>query len=124
MRPFVYLSDLQLLAIERASKQIEMIADELVADKILKMSWTVYILECADGSLYTGITTDLTRRIAEHGAGKGEKGARYTSGRGPFRLVHQESHKNRAEASKREASIKAMTRAGKLALISKSSKQR
>ena len=79
------------------------------------MSWTVYILECADDSLYTGITTDLTRRITEHGEGRG---ARYTVGRGPFRLVHQEPHKNRAEASKREATIKAMTRADKLALIS------
>ena len=59
------------------------------------MSWTVYILECADSSLYTGITTDLVRRIAEHEMGKG---ARYTHGRGPFRLVHQELHKNREEA--------------------------
>jgi predicted GIY-YIG superfamily endonuclease len=46
--------------------------------------WIVYILECADGSLYTGITKDLDRRLAEHAAGKG---ARYTTGRGPFRLV-------------------------------------
>ena len=80
------------------------------------MSWTVYILECADSSLYTGITTDLARRIAEHEMGKG---ARYTHGRGPFRLVHQELHKNRAEASKREIIIKAMTRTRKLALIQK-----
>lgn len=78
------------------------------------MSWTVYILECADSSLYTGITTDLVRRIAEHEMGKG---ARYTHSRGPFRLVHQELHKNRAEASKREIIIKAMTRTRKLALI-------
>ena len=74
----------------------------------------VYILECADSSLYTGITTDLARRIAEHETGKG---ARYTYGRGPFRLVHQELHINRAEASKREIIIKAMTRSQKLALI-------
>ena len=78
------------------------------------MSWTVYILECSDSSLYTGITTDLARRIAEHEMGKG---ARYTQGRGPFRLVHQELHKNRADAPKREIIIKAMTRARKLALI-------
>lgn len=78
------------------------------------MSWTVYILECADSSLYTGITTDLARRIAEHEVGKG---ARYTHGRRPFRLVHQELHINRAEASKREIIIKAMTRTRKLALI-------
>jgi len=78
------------------------------------MSWTVYILECADSSLYTGITTDLARRITEHETGKG---ARYTHGRGPFRIVHQELHENRAEASKREIIVKTMTRARKLALI-------
>lgn len=78
------------------------------------MIWTVYILECADSSLYTGITTDLARRITEHETGKG---ARYTHGRGPFRIVHQELHKNRAEASKREIIVKTMTRARKLALI-------
>ncbi len=78
------------------------------------MSWTVYILECADGSLYTGITTDLTHRIQTHEAGKG---ARYTHGRGPFRLVHQEFCQNRAEASKREITIKSLSRAQKLELI-------
>ncbi len=78
------------------------------------MNWTVYILECADSTLYTGITTDMPRRITEHETGKG---ARYTNGRGPFQLVHQELHKNRAEASKREILIKAMSRARKLALI-------
>ena len=78
------------------------------------MNWTVYILECADGSLYTGITKDLTRRITKHETGKG---ARYTAGRGPFRLVHQEFHENRSEATKREAAIKTMTRTGKMALI-------
>ena len=50
------------------------------------MHWTVYMLECADKTLYTGITNDLDRRMAEHAAGKG---ARYTKGRGPFRLVYQ-----------------------------------
>jgi len=80
------------------------------------MNWTVYILECADGSLYTGITKDLTRRVKEHETGKG---ARYTAGRGPFRLVHQEFHTTRSEATKREAAIKMMTRAGKVALISR-----
>lgn len=79
------------------------------------MNWTVYILECADGSLYTGITTDLQRRITEHETGKG---ARYTAGRGPFRLVYQELHTNRSDATKRETAIKTLTRAGKLALNS------
>ena len=78
------------------------------------MSWTVYMLRCADGSLYTGITTDLTRRVKKHEEGKG---ARYTNGRGPFQLVYQEFHENRAEASKREIAIKSLSRAKKLELI-------
>lgn len=78
------------------------------------MSWTVYMLRCSDGSLYTGITTDLTRRIKAHEDGNG---ARYTHGRGPFQLVYQELHENRAEASKREMAIKSLSRARKLELI-------
>lgn len=79
-----------------------------------RMNWTVYILRCADGSLYTGITKDLAYRIKVHEAGKG---ARYTNGRGPFRLVHQEFCQNRAEASKREMAIKSLSRTQKLELI-------
>ncbi|MDH5480899.1 MAG: GIY-YIG nuclease family protein, partial [Nitrosomonas sp.] len=78
------------------------------------MRWTVYILQCADGSLYTGITTDLARRIAEHEA-RG-KGARYTQGRGPFQLMYQTYCNNRAEASKKEIAIKALSRTKKMAL--------
>ena len=51
------------------------------------MSWTVYILSCADGTLYTGITNDLPRRLAQHEAGRG---AKYTRGRGPFSLLYAE----------------------------------
>ncbi len=79
-----------------------------------RMSWVVYILECSDGSLYTGITTDLARRITEHEQGNG---ARYTKGRGPFNLKHMEYCNNRAEASRREVSIKALPRAKKQELI-------
>ena len=78
------------------------------------MRWVVYILECGDGSLYTGITTDLARRIIEHEQGNG---ARYTKGRGPFNLKHMEYCNNRAEASRREVLIKALPRAKKLELI-------
>jgi putative endonuclease len=77
--------------------------------------WIVYILECADGSLYTGITKDLDRRLAEHATGKG---ARYTKGRGPFRLVYRETCQGRAEASRRETAIKLLGRAEKLRLFS------
>jgi putative endonuclease len=79
------------------------------------MHWTVYILECADTTLYTGITNDLGRRMAEHAAGKG---ARYTRGRGPFRLVYRETCQGRAEASRRETAIKSMDRGTKLRLFS------
>ena len=80
------------------------------------MAWTVYILQCADNSLYTGITTNLVRRMNEHETGI--KGARYTNGRGPFQLMYQAHCENRAEASKLEMSIKALSRTKKLALIS------
>ena len=79
------------------------------------MDWTVYILRCADGTLYTGITNDLSRRIAEHESGQG---AKYTKGRGPFQLVFEEVFPNRGLASKRENKIKALDRKAKLLLVS------
>lgn len=78
------------------------------------MSWIVYILECEDGSLYTGITTDINRRISEH---KNGKGAHYTRSHKPLRLVYTESCKNRSDASKREYEIKALSREKKLEMI-------
>ena len=79
------------------------------------MDWTVYILRCADGTLYTGITSDLSRRIAEHESGQG---AKYTKGRGPFQLVFEEVFQSRGLASKRENKIKALDRKTKLLLVS------
>ena len=79
------------------------------------MSWIVYILQCGDGSLYTGITNNLDRRIADHKAGQG---AKYTRGRGPFQLVYNEICKDRGFASKRENEIKSLDREHKLRLIS------
>lgn len=78
-------------------------------------AWCVYVLRCADGSLYTGITTDVARRIAEHN-GDGGLGARYTRNRRPVELVHVETAAGRAEAARREAAIKRLDRARKLAL--------
>ncbi len=78
------------------------------------MAWTVYILKCADTSLYTGITVDLERRLEEHSKGKG---AKYTKHRGPFTLAFTEDQETRSQALKRESAIKAMTREGKLRLI-------
>ena len=77
------------------------------------MAWTVYILRCGDGTLYTGITDDLSRRLAAHRAGRG---AKYTRGRGPLELVYAEAQADRSVASKREWAIKQMTRAEKEAL--------
>lgn len=78
------------------------------------MSWQVYILRCGDDTLYTGITDDLSRRIAAHNAGKG---AKYTRGRGPVTLVYTEICHDKSCALKREHAIKALPRSKKLALI-------
>ncbi|MCA9499534.1 MAG: GIY-YIG nuclease family protein [Nitrospira sp.] len=78
------------------------------------MAWTVYMLECADTSLYTGITLDLERRLDEHVKGKG---AKYTKHRGPFTVVFTERQETRGQALKREAAIKSMKRKEKLGLI-------
>lgn len=73
----------------------------------------VYLLECADGSLYTGITTDVSRRLAEHKAGKG---GHYTRAKKVYRLLYTEKQPNRSLALKREAEIKKFSRKQKLAL--------
>lgn len=75
-----------------------------------------YIVECADGTLYTGWTTDIEKRIGTHNEGKG---AKYTRSRLPVRLVYYETHGNKSEAMKREAAIKKLTREDKLKLIDK-----
>ena len=80
-----------------------------------RSAWWVYVLRCADGSLYTGITTDVDRRLAEHN-GDGAGGARYTRSRRPVALVYAEAAASRAEAARREAAIKRLDRARKLAL--------
>ena len=77
------------------------------------MPWYVYILRCGDGTLYTGITDNMPRRLAAHRAGRG---AKYTRGRGPLELVYQERTEGRAQALRRERAIKALPRAEKLAL--------
>lgn len=73
----------------------------------------VYMVRCADGSLYTGWTTDLARRVAAHNAGRG---AKYTRSRRPVRLVWAEPQPHRSAALRREAAVKALPRAAKLAL--------
>lgn len=81
-------------------------------------AWFVYIVRCADHSLYTGVTTDVERRVAEHN-GIGAAGARYTRNRRPVELVHVEAAASRAAATRREAAIKQLDRARKLALCAR-----
>ena len=77
--------------------------------------WFVYILRCSDGSLYTGVTTDLMRRVSEHN--NSNKGAKYTRTRLPVHLVWSAECGSRSEAMKREASIKKLNRPKKLLLV-------
>jgi putative endonuclease len=81
----------------------------------MSQAWFVYILRCADHSLYTGITTDIERRLSEHNSSA--KGAKYTRGRRPVTLAYYESFDNRSDASKREAAIKKLPPAEKQRLI-------
>lgn len=76
--------------------------------------WYLYILRCADGSLYTGITTDVEKRFAAHSAGKG---AKYTRGRGPLELVYREECGSHSDALKREWQIKQLPREEKEKLV-------
>mgnify|MGYP003393973133 CR=1 FL=1 len=77
-------------------------------------AWFVYILRCADGSLYTGVTTDVQRRNKQHNAGTA---SRYTRSRLPVRVAYQEPHASRSLALKREWAVKAMARPEKESLI-------
>lgn len=76
--------------------------------------WYVYLLRCADGSLYAGITTDLARRLAEHNAGTG---AKYTRARRPVSLAWHEPAADRADASRREYRVRTLSRAAKEVLV-------
>jgi len=78
------------------------------------VSWSVYVLRCRDGSLYTGITNNLPRRLRAHRAGRG---AAYTRSRLPLRLVYVERRRSRGAALRREAAIKRLPRRQKLSLI-------
>ena len=82
----------------------------------MEQTWKLYILRCRDGSLYTGITTDVAKRFDAHNSGKG---AKYTRGRGPLELVYSEECGDHSAALKRELEIKALSRDEKLKLIEK-----
>lgn len=80
----------------------------------MEPTWHLYILRCKDGSLYTGITTDVEKRLEAHRSGKG---AKYTRGRGPLELVYREECGTHSDALKRESEIKRLTRKQKQVLI-------
>lgn len=83
--------------------------------------WYTYILQCVDDSLYTGITTDLERRLLEHNTSN--KGAKYTKIRRPVKLKYWETFDNRSTAAQREYEIKQLSRKSKLNLINKRNKK-
>jgi putative endonuclease len=84
-------------------------------------TYTVYMLRCRDGSLYTGIARDVKNRLAVHAAGKG---SRYVASRRPFRLVYREPAPSRSAALRREAAIKALPRERKSALVRRAPRRR
>ena len=86
------------------------------SDKGKRDNWGVYILRCADDSLYTGITNDIEKRLQQHN-GEQKNGAKYTRSRQPVTLVYSETTSSRSEASKREYAIKSLSRIQKQALI-------
>jgi putative endonuclease len=81
---------------------------------MMEQTWKLYILRCGDGTLYTGITTDVQARLEVHRSGKG---AKYTRGRTPLELVYSEVCGSHSQALKRELEIKALTRDEKIKLI-------
>lgn len=80
----------------------------------METTWYLYILRCGDGTLYTGITTDVDKRLEAHRSGLG---AKYTRGRGPLELAYREKCGSHSDALKRELAVKRLTRTQKLALI-------
>lgn len=82
--------------------------------------WTVYILRCKDKTLYTGITTNISDRIKAHNSGKG---AKYTKGRGPVKLVWKKIVKNESAARKMEYKIKSLSREKKVILVASNNSQ-
>ena len=83
---------------------------------MMEQMWKLYILRCGDGTLYTGITTDVEKRFEAHSSGKG---AKYTRGRGPVEVVYTEVLESYSAALKREAAIKRLKRPEKMALLAK-----
>ena len=84
-------------------------------EEVLLPEWFMYVVKCADDTLYTGITTDVTRRLHEHN--NTAKGAKYTKKRRPVALLHSVGHSNRSSASRAESKFKKLSRKQKLSII-------
>jgi putative endonuclease len=85
-----------------------------------EVAWTLYMIRCNDGSLYTGITTDVARRLQEHRDSDGlGKGAKFLRGKSPLTLVYTAAVANRSEASRLEYTVKQLTKAEKEALVNR-----
>jgi putative endonuclease len=85
-----------------------------------EVAWTLYMIRCNDGSLYTGITTDVARRLQEHRDSDGlGKGAKFLRGKSPLTLVYTAAAANRSEASRLEYTVKQLTKAEKEALVNR-----
>lgn len=94
-----------------------------MSESQIENQWVVYMLECKDGTYYTGITNDLERRITEHNdSSPKSKAARYTRARQPVKIIYSENCENRQEASKREFAIKKLSRGQKEKLVYSSNK--
>jgi len=83
------------------------------------MSWFVYMVRCKDGSLYTGITIDVTRRVSEHNGTPVGKGAKYTKARRPVELVYKKHYRDHSSAAVAEAALKKLSRQEKLTYLDK-----
>lgn len=111
------------ITVEIEAKAKEVAVLQIISDleaTSLKSNWVVYLLRCSDGTLYTGITNNLSRRLEKHNGGTG---ARYTRSRLPVDLAHSEMAKSRSDALKRELELKSLSRSQKEALVAKSSKK-
>jgi putative endonuclease len=84
----------------------------------------IYVLQCSDDTFYCGYTTDVARRLLEHNGESKIAGARYTSGRRPVQVIHQESFSTRSEALKREVVIKKLSKSAKRVLMAKGEDKR
>lgn len=113
-------SPAHLASLEQGPSQAQTVTSDqgamLDLDIVPASSWYLYLIRCANGHLYTGITTDVARRFNEHQS-NGPKAAKYLRGKGPLTLVYQEVAGTRSDALRREIAVKKLSRAQKLVLI-------